>query len=77
MIAHGWVLKEKASLLEKVEHYERDLPTTVPKFGSHTTSASVKSNNLNLKNDLYSNDGDFKNVDRQYEFTYHKNIINS
>ena len=63
-------------MLEKVEHYERDLPTTIPKFGSHTTSASVN-NNFKSPVDLYSKDGDFKSIDREFEFTYHKNIINS
>ncbi len=79
--------QEKASLLEKVEHYERDLVPSNTSSGYSTHSSSSKNNQRisnNLRNDslesmrgdsIYelnsSNDGFYNN---NYEFYYEKNI---
>ncbi len=76
--------QEKASLLEKVEHYERDL---VPSTSGYSSSSSSKNNHRmsnGLRNDSLdsmrgdsfydlnsSNDGYYNN---NYEFYYEKNI---
>ena len=61
-------LKEKASLLEKVEHYERDLQPSSNKSSEKRIHKSADSNYIDDFDD-FQND-----VQTNYEFYYEKNL---
>jgi hypothetical protein len=60
--------KEKASLLEKVEHYERDLQPSSNKSSEKRVHKSADSDCINDYED-FQND-----VQTNYEFYYEKNL---
>lgn len=67
--------QEKASLLEKVEHYERDLQLNVTKSNNASSSSLNEYGNSNGRDHYHGygnhNDG---HTDRQYEFYFEKNV---
>ena len=64
--------KEKSSLLEKVEHYERDLQVNVKKSNDTHRSAMSFGSDLGNGHEVLS---DFStNLDNEYEFYYEKNV---
>lgn len=69
------VNQEKASLLEKVEHYERDLQLNVTKSNNASSSSLNEYGNSNGRDHYHGygnhNDG---HTDRQYEFYFEKNV---
>jgi hypothetical protein len=60
--------QEKASLLEKVEHYERDLVPSNPSSGynTHSSSSSIK-NNHRISNGLRNDSLDSMRGDSFYD----------
>ena len=69
--------QEKATLLEKVEHSERDLQVNVSKSNQHVDLSSQLSefgmNNVREAYKNYSSNGDSM-MDREFEFYFEKNI---
>lgn len=61
--------QEKANLLEKTEHYERDIQVNVQKDGKRV-SKSLR-DNFDELNDVNSK---FGNLENEFEFYYEKNV---
>ena len=63
--------QEKASLLEKIEHYERELQMNSNKT---TNWASKKSKQIGFEYGYLDNLDDFNSNEKSYDFYYERNI---
>ena len=65
--------QEKASLLEKMEHYERELQIKTTKETSRIGLEKLDERE-NGYSDVYNDTGYGKIIDRDFEFYYERNI---
>lgn len=63
--------QEKASLLEKIEHYERELQMNSNKT---TNGTNKKSKQIGFEHGYLDNLDDFNSNEKSYDFYYERNI---